>query len=279
MLKMEALGKTMVFADSEDAPDLNPMVVSNQNNKLDYWPDKKRTMPNSLTRTAPFAATRIKTKDRLMVKDVIIPSRSDARIEFTGELLDQADCDVWLQALHLARLQNLGTRVYFTRAQFLKEMGRKVGGRGYRWLGRSLHRLVVATIKIETKRYRSAFHLLDGYDLDKKTGEYWLSISPKAKAAFDRNDTTHIDWQRRLQIGRGQQLAKWLQSYVCGHKRGQQHARGIHYLYEWSGVKGQPKVFKSRDLPKALKELERLGIIERPRIRKDGMVTWFRPEA
>jgi len=180
-----------------------------------------------------------------------------------------------LQALHTAKEQNLGTTVNFNRAQFLKAMGRKDGGSSYQWLDDSLHRLVVATIRIETKRYRSTFGLLDGYDLDKKTGEYWLSISPKAKAAFERHDTTHIDWELRLRIARGQQMAKWLQAYVCGHTKGQQHTIGIDYLYEWSGTTGRLRDFRGCNLPKALKELGRLGIIERARIRRDDKVTWF----
>jgi len=277
MLKMQRMGKTMVFADEQDPPDLNPMTVSNQNNKLDPWPDNKRAMPNPMTRSAVFAV--VKPGHRKWYKKEIIASRSDARIEFTGEQLDQSDCDVWMQALHTAKEQNLGATVNFNRAQFLKAMGRRTGRSDYRWLDNALYRLVDATIRIETKRYRAAFHLLDGYGLDKKTGDYWLSISPKAKAAFDRIDTTHDDWEQRLQIGRGQQLSKWLEDYVCGHEKGRQHTIGIEYLYAWCGVSGRLRKFRSTGLPRALKELGRLGIIEGAKIRKDGKVTWLRPEA
>jgi len=51
-------------------------AVSNQNNKLDPWLDQNRAMPNHTTRSAPFAATRLRAKDRIMVKDLTIPSRS-----------------------------------------------------------------------------------------------------------------------------------------------------------------------------------------------------------
>ena len=139
--------------------------------------------------------------------------------------------------------------------------------------------MFVAAVFIKTKRYQSAFHLIDGYDLDEKTGEYWLSISPKAKAAFDCGHTSWVDLERRLQIGRGQQLTKWLQHYVCGHEKGKQHTKNLPDLYEWSGVGGQTKVFKSRDIPAALKGLERLDVITGGCIRPDDMVTWFRPEA
>jgi len=103
--------------------------------------------------------------------------------------------------------------------------------------------------------------------------------SQEALAAFDRHDTTHIDWQQRLQIDYRQTLAKWLQPYVCSHARGQQHTIGIEYLYRWSGTTGRLRKFRSTGLPRALKELERLGIIGKSKIRKDGLVTWFRLEA
>ena len=277
MLKMQRMGKTMVFADEQDPPDLNPIVVSNQNKKLYPWPDKYRVMPNEMTRSALFAVVR--PGHRKWLEDTVIASRAGTRLAFTGRQLDQSDCDVWLQALQLAKHKDLGTRVYFKRGAFLKALGRQHGGKGYQWLDRSLKRLFVAAVVIRTKRYQSGFHLIDGYDLDEKTGEYWLRISPDAKAAFDCDHTSRVDLERRLQIGRGQQLAKWLQNYVCGHAKGNQHTRGLPYLYEWSGVSGPIRNFRSIGLPRALKELARLDVITGGRIRQDGMVTWFRPEA
>ena len=277
MLKMQRMGKTMVFADPENAPDLNPIAVLNQSNKLDPWPDKYRAMPNPMTRSPVFAVIRPGWRQMLDRRE--IASQSDARIWFSGWQLDQSDCDVWLQSLHLAREQRLGIRVYFNRGEFLRELGRPHGSSGYQWLDDSLYRLVDATVTIETERYRTHFHLLDGYDLDKKTGEYWLSISPKAKAAFDRDYTTYVDLEQRLLIARGQQLAKWLQNYVCGHERGSQHTRNLPSLYEWSGGVGRLRDFRSIGLPRALKELARLDVITGGRVRQDGMVTWFRPEA
>jgi len=280
MLKMERMGKTMVFVGPANTADLNPIAGLNQSNKLYPWPDKYRVMPNEMTRSALFAVVR--PGHRKWLENTVIASRSDtpnARIEFTGRQLDQSDCDVWLQALQLAKHKDLGARVYFKRGTFLKALGRQHGGKGYQWMDRSLKRLFVAAVVIKTERYQSAFHLLAGYDLDKKTGEYWLSISPKAKAAFDRYHTSRVDLERRLLIGRGQQLAKWMQNYVCGHEKGGQHTVRSLSLFEWSGVGGRLRDLRTRSLPKALKELERVGIITGGRIRQDDMVTWFRPEA
>jgi len=246
-------------------------------NKLYPWPDKYRAMPNPLTRSPVFAV--IRPGWRQMLDRRRIPSQGDSHIWFSGWQLDQSDCDVWLQALQLAKHKDLGTRVYFNRAQFLKAMGRQTGNMNYRWLDRSLYRLVDGTVTIETERYRTHFHLLDGYRVDEKTGEYWLRISPDAKAAFERDHTSWVDLARRLQIGRGQQLAKWLQHYVCGHEKGEKHTRNLPSLYEWSGGVGRLRDFRSIGLPRALKELGLVGVITGGRVRPDDMVTWFRPEA
>jgi len=243
--------------------------------KLDYWPDKSRSMPNPLTRCPLFAV--LKPGERRWHKDEIIASRGDSRIIYTGEQLDQADCDVWLQALQFSKIQDVGERIHINRAMFLREMGRPTSGSNYQWLDRALHRLVAATIDIHTTRYQRTLGLLDAYRRDKGTGEYWIRISVEALALFDRNATSYIDWNIRKQIGRGQQLAKWLQNYVCGHARGQHHTIGIKSLHEWCGTTGRLRDFEGRALPKAMKEIKRLGIIEKDKIRKDGMVTWLRP--
>ena len=272
--ELQAVIKSVSRCNKKD-PD--PVEISNQGNRLYPWPDNKRAVPNPLTRSPVFAV--IRPGWRQMLDRRKIPSQSDADIWFSGWQLDQSDCDVWLQALELAKHKDLGTRVYFNRAAFLRALGRRVGSSGYQWLDDSLYRLVDATVTIETELYLTHFHLLDGYDLDKKAGDYWLSISPKAKAAFDRDYTTHTDLEQRLLIARGQQLAKWLQNYVCGHKRGLQHTRNLLSLYEWSGVSGPLRNFRSIGLPRALKKLERVGVITGGWVRPDDMVTWFRPWA
>jgi len=155
----------------------------------------------------------------------------------------------------------------------------QLAGRSYQWLNRALKRLVVATIDIQTARYQAVFSLLGGYKRDEATGEYWISISPEAKKAFDRADTTHIDWELRAQINRRLPLAKWLEDYVRGHARGQRHTIGVDKLYREANIEGRFRNFKSRDLPRTLKELERVRIIEKAEIRRDGMVTWWRPAA
>jgi len=98
--------------------------------KLNWWPDEKRAMPTLFARSALFAGTQLLAKDRLMVKNVVIPSQGDDRIEFTGERLDQSDCDVWLQADHQQHVPLPGRRP--GKALALRQnVGRSPQGRGH----------------------------------------------------------------------------------------------------------------------------------------------------
>ena len=82
-----------------------------------------RAMPNHIARSslfAPVAAGRKKIH-----KDTVLVSRGDAVIKFWGEQLDEAQADVWMQAMHEASKQTLGEPVIINRAEFLRSMGRQ----------------------------------------------------------------------------------------------------------------------------------------------------------
>ena len=101
--------------------------------QLPLWPEPKRGAPNAVLRGALFAA--VQGKDRqYMHRQELIAAQDGITIRYTGEQLDQADLDVWEQALHLARTQALGTECYFTAHGFLKALGRQTGKSGHEWL-------------------------------------------------------------------------------------------------------------------------------------------------
>ena len=85
--------------------------------QLPLWPAPKRGAPNAVLRGALFAAVH---KDRRYMDRELLAAQRGIAIRFTGKQLDQADLDVWEQALHLARTQALGTRCRFTEKGFLK---------------------------------------------------------------------------------------------------------------------------------------------------------------
>jgi hypothetical protein len=241
---------------------------------LPLFPLLESAMPNHLARSSLFAP--IKTGERLIHEKALMASRVDSSIYYSGHQLDMADNDVFLQALRVAQGVRLGDSIYFNRAQFLRDIGRSVGKSQYEWLQESFYRLTSGTVIIQTKRYKAALHLIDGYALDEETGEYWLRMNPEIIKLFGHMEYGLVDMHTRLRIGRRQDMAKWLQNYVATHEEGKNHVISIQLLQLWSGSGGRLRDFQSRSLSKALNELQRLGLIKDVNIRNDGKVSWFR---
>lgn len=113
--------------------------------QLPLWPEAKRGAPNAVLRGALFAAVH---KDRRYMDRELLASQRGIKIRFTGKQLDQADLDVWEQALHLARMQALGTQCRFTEKGFLKALGRQSGKSGRDWLRSTFARLAGAVVEL-----------------------------------------------------------------------------------------------------------------------------------
>ena len=232
-------------------------------------------MPNHLARSCLFSA--LKPGRRKMHDKAQLASRDDVEILFSGKQFDMADNDVLLQAFRVAQCFPTGYDVIFKRAAFLREIGRCTGKNDYMWLEESMDRLATGTLFIKTKHYKAVLHLIDAYGRSDTTGEYWLRIDPEVPKLFSRNEYGFIDLEARRRIGRGQDLAKWLQNYVGSHEAGKPHTVAAHFLKTWSGTEGRLRDFLTRGLPRALAELKRVGVVLNPVIREDGRVTWFKP--
>lgn len=255
----------------ETAPTTDPAKTRGT---LPLFPPLDSAMPNHLARSSIFAP--IKTGERQKHEKALMASRGDASIYYSGLQLDMADNDVFLQALRVAQGMQLGDTIYFNRAQFLRNIGRSVGKSQYEWLQESFYRLTSGTVIIQTKRYKAALHLIDGYALDEQTGEYWLRMNPEIIKLFGHMEYGLVDMHTRLRIGRRQDMAKWLQNYVATHEEGKTHVISAQLLQLWSGSGGRLRDFQSRSLSKALTELERLGLIRDIQFRPDGKVSWWR---
>ena len=114
--------------------------------QLPLWQTVERAIPNHIARSslfAPIARGRRKFHD----KEALV-SRADVKIYFTGKQLDEADCDVWMQLLHIANQYPLGEPVPINRAEALRSIGRNTGNNDYLWLHESIRRLHLASIEI-----------------------------------------------------------------------------------------------------------------------------------
>ena len=231
-----------------------------------------RAMPNLLARSSLCAP--IARGHRKMHGGTVLVSRKDGVLEYWGEQLDEADADILLQLMFEARQAALGQSVTINRAAFLRAMNRSTGKHDYEWLHRRMKVLTAATLIIEAKKtdgstkYRigdtKAFHILAGFDYDANVEAYTYTLDPQWQVLFDNREYALIDWQKRLLIGRGQDMAKALQRLVATSSNAeQQHA--LDWLKEKMQYASPMRKFKNA-LNSAMRELERLKIIAKGRI-------------
>ncbi len=90
--------------------------------QLPLWAPRKRGLPNPLARCALFTASG-KTEPRIDFKRSVIASLEGYEIAYTGEELRQDDQDVFLQLVHVARQEDLGTQLQVTVHSILVALG------------------------------------------------------------------------------------------------------------------------------------------------------------
>lgn len=226
-----------------------------------------RAMPNPVSRSSLFAP--IARGRRKFHNETPLVSRADAVMSYTGEQLDEADADLALQLLYLARAYPLGQPVPINRAELLKAMGRDTGKQQYQWLHRRMKAMTVSTLFIETKKpdgstkYRightEAFHIVQGFRYDEDAETYTFTLDPRWAALFGNREYALLDWDKRRQIGRGQDMAKTLQRLVATSADPVQR-----YALDWLKTKmeyaGRIRDFREA-IFRAVQELERLEIV------------------
>lgn len=246
-----------------------------------------KAMPNHLARSSLFAPV-ARGKKAFHIETRLI-SRSDAVITYTGMQLDETQADVWMQLIADAKDAPLGVPIAFSRSGFLRRLGRNASGPNYKWLHSAMKTLTAATIIIEARnrdgrsKYRlgdtRALHLLTGFDYDSATERYTFTIDPRWKTLFGFREYALIDWNKRLQISQGQDVAKALQRLVATSSD-QVQRYALSWLKEMLQYNGRLRDFKS-SLQKAMTELERVGIIVAGRIEHSSrgveQAVWQRP--
>lgn len=236
--------------------------------------DFMRAMPNHIARSSLFAPVARGRKP--LHRNTVLVSRADAVITFSGEQLDEAQADVWMQAMHEASKVPLGVPVTITRKTFLEAIGRNVGRWEYDWLYRTMRALSFGMLTIEVRSgdrvklqigmtpKSRVIHLIDGFDFDPETDEYTLRIDPRWRAMYGNQEWAMIDWPRRLQIGQGQDMAKALQRLVATSNEPTQRYQ-LDWLKRKLGYTSPIWKFR-KSLAAAVHELERLEIVAGGRI-------------
>lgn len=266
-----AQGKTLPKARKDASP--TP--------QLPFWPDETRANPNAFARSALFAPV-AKGRRKSLWKSVLA-SREDVIITYSGQQLDEADRDVWLHILHVARMKPLGAEFEMTRRELLRALGRDVGKSQYVWLKGVVERLFSATMFIETTGYTigpdsrgTGLRLLGSFEFHGGRDAYHFSIDRRTMALFQREAYGLVEWRQRLMLQ--QDLAKWLHCLIVSNAPGVQRY-ALEDLRTWIGAADRARRFRAR-LEDAMRELEQIGLIRQAcfgrGVRGREQVVWTR---
>jgi hypothetical protein len=178
------------------------------------WPDDRRGAPNEVIRSAIFGVVR--TGRRKMVANLPVAGQKDQIFTLTGWRLDQYDCDIWLEVMHMARTSKPGEYVRFTMHGMLRRLGRTAEGRtNYDWLKTRLKGLSETTIAFDGTTGLDTFGaLIDRFSVDHKTGEALVRTNPDMRPLWE--SITHLDIEQRRALGQNQ-LAKSLHAMIASH--------------------------------------------------------------
>lgn len=216
-------------AGQNDAP--GPEDVGEPPVLRPLWANSHRAGPNAIFRSALFPVLKFQ-ENRPFVKKQKIFSVEGITVLFTGEQFDQADLDVYLELLHMAAEQPLGTDITFSAHSLLLALGRNTGLSDHQWLNRALIRLRGGTVEITDHNIRYFGGLIEGGIQHEVTKHYTISINPKFAAFFMGGLWSKIDHEQRDAFGRNM-TAKALHAYYSTHA-----APGPHSFDTLAGIAG-----------------------------------------
>ena len=159
----------------------------------------------------------------------------------------------------------------------MRAIGRSDSKINYQWLYAGVTSLSKFTISIIAKKPNGVvkysigknessrvMQMLGGFDYDEKTGQYSLVVDPRWKLMFGNREYALVDWEKRLQISQGLDLAKSIQRLVATSDDKIQRF-SLEYLKRRAQYESPIRKFKE-SLLKAMQELERLNIISHSKI-------------
>lgn len=224
--------------------------------------------PNHLNRSSFIAPIARGRRKRHQQTEMV--TRRDCVLEYTGEQLDEADGDLIMALIAFAQPYPLGTPVPLNRKELLRKIKLgSIGSTQYDWLYKSMKRLREGVLFLEARKFdgstrysvgkMQSFNVLKDLDYDGESETYTYTLDPRWVVMFGNREYSLIDWDKRMQIGRGLDMAKTLQRLVATSADPVQR-------YALDGLKAQMEyaspIRKFREaLAAACKELERLEII------------------
>jgi hypothetical protein len=227
--------------------------------ELPLWAETNRGAPAAVVRSALFGV--IKRGARRAVEQELLVSWKGDEIRYTGFRLDQADLDVWLQVLHLARQLPLGSDICFNAHSFLRSIGRNPTGNAYNWLSKSIGRLQACGVMIRLAAgYSYQGPLIERIIQDENSGRYVVRINQDMAQLFDAAFVRLSTEKRKLLKS---DLALWLQGYVQSHRATEKdpHRIMVERLRNLCGSSTKELWKYRQQLKKALEELTQVEIL------------------
>ena len=244
--------------------------------------------PNHLNRSSFIAPIARGRRKRHQQAEMV--TRRDCVLEYTGEQLDEADGDLIMALIAFAQPYPLGTPVPLNRAELLRKLKRGTGKSQYDWLYKSMKRLREGVLFLEARKPDGAtrysvgkmqsFNVLKDLDYDGDSETYTFILDPRWVVMFGNREYSLLDWDKRMQIGRGQDMAKTLQRLLATSADPVQR-----YALDWLKAKMEyaSPMRKFREaLAAACAELKRLEIITAHKIEdstkgKPQLALWLPP--
>jgi hypothetical protein len=209
--------------------------------QLPLWAEVCRGVPNSVLRSALFGVVR--RGPRSFQQRVQKASVEGIKIIHTGPQLDQADLDVWEQALQLARTGGLGCRIQFTASQFLKSIGRDNGKSQHEWLKGAFARLAASVVEIKDGHRAYFGAILSHGGRDDQTGRYVIEMNPKFIELYGLDGWSSVEFDQRMALKK-RPLAQWLHGYYSSHAK--PFPVKVETCTGCAGVKTQPQSVQTR---------------------------------
>lgn len=201
------LGESISSRPSSIAPD-----AAQDRSKLPGWSEAQRGVPNITLRSALFSFSR---SSQYLERAEIFAQRP-TRIRYTGQRLNQADHDVWITLLHLARNNQLGLPLRTSAYLLLKQQDKTDTGANRKNLYKCLARLKASAVEIIDSRYSYTGSLIDAIYRDESTQELVVMLNPKLCNLFGKEGFTRVDWSIR-RVLTNKPLAQWLHGYFTSH--------------------------------------------------------------
>lgn len=218
----------------------------------------KGGVPNSLVRSALFS-TKSLGDDRSMVKAASIYSQNGYEITYTGEELNQFDCQTLHAILHAQRDSGLpfGRPVTVSQTAIIELLSKDANGNTYKRVYNQIRRICEATLCIKQSVHESSRvyhgHIIDRFWKDDR-GHLCFTLNPDLASLFDA-DCTILSLQRKVLVDK--LMSKWLLDYSSSHT--QFIPLPVDYLKSLSGNINPIAQFK-RQLAEACDEIiEKLG--------------------